>query len=123
MYIKTFLYRSRSYSTVSRRVCSLTFFSIGEKHLGLGNNENFVLQISSKTSLRESGHVLSFALKMLWFFLAATELTCSGSVKISAKYAIVSAIHEILVGKEGDVIVLFYTDKFKNAAVLNSSCK
>jgi hypothetical protein len=26
-------------------------------------------------------------------------------------------------GKEGDVIVLFYTDKFKNAAILNSSCK
>jgi len=34
----------------------------------VGNNENFLLQISSKTSLRESGHVLSFALKMMWLF-------------------------------------------------------
>ena len=74
MYIKTFLYRSRSCSAVSWRVCSLTFVSIGEKHLRLGNIENFVLQISSKTSLRESGHVFSFALKMLWLFSCSNRI-------------------------------------------------
>jgi len=74
MYIKTFLYRLRSCSAVSWRVCSLTFLSTGEKYLGLGNNKNFVLQISSKTSLRENGHGLSFALKMLWLFSCSNRI-------------------------------------------------
>jgi len=74
VYIKTFLYRSRSCAAVAWHFCSLTFVFIGEKHLRLGNNENFVLQISSKTSLRESGHVLSFALKMLWLFSCSNRI-------------------------------------------------
>jgi hypothetical protein len=74
MYIETFLYRSHSSSAMPLRVFSLTFVSVGVKHIGLGNNENFVLQMPWKISYATTV-TFSHSVQNLW-------VSCSNRINV-----------------------------------------
>jgi hypothetical protein len=79
LYVLTFLCTSLCCSAVSLRVYSFIFVYIGDKHLGL-RNKTFVLQMSTESSLRDNGHVLSFAIKTLLLFSCSNNYVVWSSV-------------------------------------------